>query len=233
MTSKNLFITGLILIHSCFILAQGTKLIVKKVHGKVIEKYYVLKSDKTILHGEYTSFHPMSDTDAVHIKHGIAKEEYFVKEKGYYRNGQKDSLWREYGTPKKTPSEDTYGIGRGVLLTKGKYKSDKKIGIWLTYKGEVTERYDFDNNIQLKPIVNIDIIYPDNAKTKKIEGSVKVRFKIHSDCSITDIEIIKSLSKDCDEAVINGINRYAELLKTHVKECDEKEEEQEIDFFLD
>ena len=49
--------------------------------------------------------------------------------------------------------------------------------------------------------------YPDKARKNSLEGKVIVQFIVDSLGKIRDIEIIKSLRKDCDDEVIRVISR--------------------------
>jgi TonB family protein len=50
-----------------------------------------------------------------------------------------------------------------------------------------------------------NIIYPDAAKEKGIEGKVFVKVYIDEQGNVFDTEIIKSLEKSCDEAAVNAV----------------------------
>lgn len=97
----------------------------KKIKNEVIENgttyqeiYYVLKSDKTTKHGEY-------------IKRTEKKR---IIEKGYYKNGLKDSLWTYYN--KRNTSQ---------ILSQGSYKMGTKQGVWDFYgdNDKVVQKFDF------------------------------------------------------------------------------------------
>ena len=91
MKIKTILFLIITLIFSC----QSTKLVTKKSNGHVIEKYHVLRSKKNIKHGEYYSYYVISEGNSVST---------YLKEKGYYKNGKKDSLWIEYNRPTKKES---------------------------------------------------------------------------------------------------------------------------------
>lgn len=82
-----------------------------------IEKYDVLKSNRKIRHGHYQQI----------INANILED-------GYYKNGQKDSLWQSYNIS-------------GVLISSGKYKDDQQVGNWNFYdfNGVLEQTYDFTN----------------------------------------------------------------------------------------
>jgi TonB family protein len=205
-----LFLISIIALnYSCL----STKVITKKSNGKIIEKYHVLRSKKEVKHGEYYSYFVISKGNVVST---------YLKEKGYYKNGKKDSLWVEYYRPTRTVNHR--------IKSKGKYCNGEKVGIWLTYKREVIEKYDFDKKKRLKPEIIVSLNYPETAKENGIQGSVFVCYKVKSDCSNYDIKILRSLSTECDEEVLRVINRLSELNKKYGVECKEEEVVREFKF---
>ncbi len=109
--------------------AQETVKIVdatKKSYTKEI--YYVLKKDKSVKHGPYQKF---GYKDRLEIT-------------GYYKNGEKDSLWTEYRYDGIPLSQNHYQDGHlhglsikyynsGIKNTEGFYKRGVKDSIWITY----------------------------------------------------------------------------------------------------
>ncbi|HOY90162.1 MAG TPA: energy transducer TonB, partial [Bacteroidales bacterium] len=110
----------------------------------------------------------------------------------------------------------------------------KRVGIWNTYKenGRVIERYDYDNNIQLEPIISIVIPYPDIARENGIQGTVRIRYHINNDCSIDNITIIQSLSPECDQAAIDAMKILSDLSKKYSKKCVDTTIENDFKFKL-
>ena len=99
--------------------------------------------------------------------------------------------------------------------------------------GRVYERFDYDNNVKLQPIIRFNISYPNIAKENGIQGIVKISYQIDSDCSISNIRVIESLSEECDKAAIDAIKEYGELFKKYGVDCENKIEEKEVNFKLD
>jgi TonB family protein len=52
-----------------------------------------------------------------------------------------------------------------------------------------------------------NIVYPESAKEKGIEGKVLIKVYIDEQGNVFDTEIIKSLEKSCDEAAINAVKK--------------------------
>lgn len=215
-------LTILLILFTSYCFCQDVKKVVKKFDNskQISESYYVLKSDKNIKHGEYISYFRYSDIDEKLIKNGIKKIEDFIKEKGNFYYGKKDGIWIEYvnKTEKRT----------------GSYSNGKRVGIWNTYKenGRVIDRYDYDNNIQLEPIISIVIPYPDIAQENGIQGTVRIRFHINNDCSIDNITIIQSLSPECDKAAIDAMKILSDLSKKYSKKCVDTTIENDFKFKL-
>ena len=109
---------------------------------------------------------------------------------------------------------------------------NKKVGIWQTAieRGNVIERFDFDNKKKLLPIITIYPHYPKSAVDTKLQGTVIVSFQTHEDCSISNISITKSLSTDCDSAAIEAMNIFSGLFKKYGVECQEKTLTHEYNF---
>jgi len=242
---KRNILTILLIVFTSYSFCQDVKKVIKKFdHSKQIsESYSVLKSDKNIKHGEYISYFRFSDNDETLIKNGIKKLEDLIKEKGNYNNGKKDGFWIEsvnkieidsgkYSNGKRVGIWNTYNSKEKVKSFD--YDNNKKIGIWLTYKekGMVTERFDYDNNIQLEPYIRFNISYPNIARENGIQGIVRIRFHINTDCSIDNISIVQSLSPECDKAAIDAIKKYGELYKKYGKNCVDLTEEQDLNFRL-
>ncbi|MCK4664421.1 MAG: TonB family protein [Bacteroidales bacterium] len=210
---------------------------------QISQSYFVLKSDKKIKYGEYISYFRLSNKDLKLVENGIINIDDYIKQKGNYYNGKKEGEWIEnissskllkgkYKDEKKIGVWDTYF--HGEKTSSFDYDNNKKVGIWLTRKenGKVFERYDFDNNIQLHPIIRFNISYPNIAMENEIQGTVKVKYHINSDCSIDNITIIQSLSNECDQAAINAIKKYGELFKKYNKNCEDKNKEKDFNFIL-
>jgi antitoxin component YwqK of YwqJK toxin-antitoxin module len=109
------------------------------------EVYYVLASDPTVLHGRYQ------------------KTGKTIRVEGYYKNGNQDSLWKEYSFENKkflrVQGEYKDGLKDGlwtVYLSKnkfrfrGRYKSDKRTGLWKFYnmEGELEEVGDYNEGVR-------------------------------------------------------------------------------------
>jgi TonB family protein len=143
-----------------------------------------------------------------------------IKNIGYYSSGKKTGIWNTFDTGLKVSSYD--------------FDNDKKVGIWLTKEenGKVMTRFDYDQNLQLQPLISIDLKYPQKAKEQGIDGIVTVSYQINTDCTITNINIIKSLSPECDSEVKRAVEEMAELLKKYSTTCESTIETKDYKFKL-
>jgi TonB family protein len=109
----------MIIIALPFKLSAQTELVeIKDPKAKIREQYYVLTSDKKIREGEYKKFDYYSAQ---------------LNQTGFYKNNQKDSIWRYYLS----------GDKQNVSL-EGNYQNDKRVGIWNSYiTSEVQVSYDY------------------------------------------------------------------------------------------
>ncbi len=188
---------------------------------QVSESFYVLKSDNKTKHGEYISYLRVSEEELMQIKKGQLKLDKYIKIKCNYENGKKNGDWLEHSASTSMKSQ-------------GKYAMDKKIGVWLTYKehGQVEERFDHDKNLKLQPVIHIYTSYPSIAREKGIEGTVDLSYKINSDCSVSNIQIEKGLTAECDTTAVQSIRRFGELLKEYGVACTDSIVRQDVKFAL-
>lgn len=55
--------------------------------------------------------------------------------------------------------------------------------------------------------VNQNVVYPDSAWENNLQGTVIARFKVDVDGKVSSVKIEKSLSRDCDKAVVDVIRK--------------------------
>jgi len=197
---------------------QDTKLVKTTDKKKSItEEYHVLASDKATRQGAYVKY----DITGAHIL-----------EKGFYKNGEKDSLWTDYQFP-----------GTDVV-TEGVFKMGKRIGMWTFYRNKdtVEQIYNFSEHKMLfyfkdnsrkyavingkdtadaqltKPpmyiggrnlinlLVNENLQYPDNAWQDKKEGTVLVALVVNQEGKAGKGWIKKGVNKALDEEALRVVN---------------------------
>jgi len=202
---------------------QTEHVIVKFEKSKQVkESYDVLATDKLKKHGTYKKY--FLATDYPHRGAGSKERERadLIKEQGNYINGKRNGEWITRINPQ-------------VIGSRGSYVDNKKVGIWETrINEEVVERYDYDQNKKLTPYVNVLFSYPREEERKGVKGSVILRYSIKADCTIDSIEVIKSLTPNCDLSAISGVKKLYALKKKHgpAEPCEVKKEEMEVKFRL-
>lgn len=201
---------------------QATKLITNKFPGsrQIAECYSVLKSDGTTRHGEYVSYFKISDMELRNKKIKLNLES-LIRQKGSFKNGKKEGLWMEYSSPM-------------VLLESGNFGNGKRVGIWEIHKerNQVIEKYDYDNNKRIGITINAFVLYPEKEMGLNVEGIVTLSYRVSEDCSVTDIQVVKSLSPECDKSAIATIKTTSELSKKYGLNCEAKAETKQITFNL-
>jgi protein TonB len=213
---KSIFIISFI---PTILFGQETKKVtIENENPKSKEVYYVLKSNKSIRHGNFQKF---NFNDALQIN-------------GYYKNGHKDSIWTEFrwdGKYKKSI---------------GSYFEDKKVGVWEFYnfKGEQEQKYDFTKNeiiffklddkekIKEYRVINgsdsiktildrpplyiggsltmaetlVDNLhYPETAIENELTGKVYISFIIDNKGNLSNYKIFKGIGSGCDEEALRVV----------------------------
>ena len=209
---NKLVVTLLLLVFT--ICAFSQELVEMKVAYKngEIEIFHVLKTDSTIMHGNY--------------------QKYFDKKRicidGSFNMGKKDSTWTTYFSFNK------------LIQTQGNYKEDKRVGEWSFYndKGELEQKYNFSKNeisyfknefsdtayktriyqnndtidahIERPPLyiggnyqlfkqIRNNMKYPTFAKEQDIQGRVILVFIINENGKATNISILKGVHPTLDK----------------------------------
>lgn len=78
---------------------------------------------------------------------------------------------------------------------------------------EVVKNAEFPGGVEaFRKMVAANIVYPQEAKNKKIEGKSLISFVIDTEGNITQVKVLKKLGAGCDEAAMNAI-----LATKHIK----------------
>jgi len=137
---------------SCFIFAQNPETVKFKIkigsEGRSKIEYYALKSDTSIKHGEYKRYNSLKD----------------LVEVGFYKFGQKDSIWKTYlygkminsiGVYKNSKKEGLWNYYTNIPnswkptpLKSGNYYNDSIKGVWTYYhrNGDIEQKFDHTTN---------------------------------------------------------------------------------------
>ncbi|HVW16507.1 MAG TPA: TonB family protein [Mucilaginibacter sp.] len=207
---KRLPILILVLI-SATVFAQTVKRVDKFDKANVRIEYYVLKSDKSIKQGPYAEYSRLGTTPYC---------------EGFYKNNQKDSIWKYYGFNNK-------------LCTTGSYKDGKRIGLWNSYDSDGAQEvlYDYTKKQLLyykkspqqlqeqtiingkdtskatleRPVIYVDGVgsmfriiatdmrYPAQARDKNIQGKVLIAFTVDTLGNVSNYRIKSGIGGGCDE----------------------------------
>ena len=188
------------------IFSQETIIITKYFgNGKQIaEQTSVLKSNPKIKQGRYCSYYYQPDASY------SGYSDSWIKVEGYYNHNVKDSIWRMFNDPKKPGDR---------LLTEEHYKNGKKTGIWLRWLEDyVYERYDYDKNRQLTPLIKVNnssVSYPEEAEKRRIEGTVELKVIYNSDYSIQSTQNLSNSDPVLLKPVLDLAKIKSDLLKKY------------------
>ncbi len=192
--------------------------------SQVSQSYYALKSNKHVMHGDYVRYFRVPTKHYKTIRNIPDSLEHYVWQRGVYANGKKHGEWIEFSSP-------------GKLYSKGAYDQGKQTGVWTTNRenGEVLERFDHTTRQKLLPEIRISVAYPPKARTAGIQGEVLIQYRLQADCSISDLQVIHSLSAECDQEATRKLQKYFRYLKTYgpAQACEVKTDTFKVRFTLE
>lgn len=188
--------------------AQDLTLIREKYNSKNLKtEYYVLKHNRQIKQGDYTSYWYGN----------------IIKETGKYQDNLKDGEWNLYDK-------------NGRLTDVQYYEKGAKTGVWLKIvaSGQVVKRFDHTNNVALEPIIKAWCKYPAIARENQIEGIVKVEYLLNSTCDISRITVVQSVHESLDKSAVEGTREMLKLMNQYkTSACDSIPASIEVVFSLD
>jgi protein TonB len=201
--------------HLQALVKSGTK------SNKIKEYYYVLKDNKTVRDGSYELY--LND---------------YLIESGYYKNGQRDSVWQVFHR-------------NGTVLSQKWYTQGKPTGVWHFYNGRGIEQWSYDfaagkSTVELSlppsstaevsyyqsdsgrwaqshldtPLLLLrgdaewlsflhrNLNYPDDAVNKNLMGEVIISIAVDEQGKITGYEIIKSAAPSLDTEALRVVKLY-------------------------
>jgi protein TonB len=188
---KNKLSLILLLLVSNVLYGQKVKQVIDKSNREV---YFVLKKDQTIKHGEFVKLYPNKNN---------------VLMAGYYKNGEKDSIW-------------TFFDASGEIIQKYNY-SNKKL-VFLRDSNKVTEtKYKLINGTD-NPLVTLDrqpvflggddylfillaqiIQYPEEAAKNGKGGKVYISFVVDKNGKATNFNVLNSIGFGLDEEALRAV----------------------------
>ena len=213
----------LLLLTTTITFGQKLKKVTQKINKEYSETYYVLKSDKTTKHGEY-------------IKKSKDKG---IVEKGYYKNGVKDSLWVYYRN----------GANQ-ILKSQGHFLNNEKQGEWnfydwdgkliqtydyakdtILFEKNLTNKYEYTCNtkkdstenclypvliggyILMQEILAKNIMYPPLAVEMGIQGAVYISFEINENGKGKNPMLHKGVDPDLDAEALRVVKIILDEVK--------------------
>jgi len=122
----------------------------------------------------------------------------YIEEEGNIKNGKRDGKWK--GEYKKTHVTFTESYDNGKLLTGSAITEDGKTS---TYSGTRGVPPEFKGGIEgFGRYLSRNIIYPDLARQKGIQGRVILTFVVEKNGDISDIKVTKSVIPLIDNEAI-------------------------------
>ena len=213
-----LLLTSLIVLFNLICYSQKLKSIVEDDYDLFCRsEYTVLKKNKTVKHGRYKSYYVSGNP----------------REEGYYKLGEKDSLWTYFHHSKP------------LMTSRGYYESGKKIGVWDYFDDKEQSRHRYNHSTgallfttfkdtakthsvritkdsiiatkvtrpaifllgektQLRIIRN-NIEYPQEAIELNLYGTVLVEFFIDKYGVAIDHRVTQSVGGGCDEEALRVV----------------------------
>ena len=166
---------------------HGQETILKEKKG---ESYYVLKSDPKIKHGTYQ----------------YSKKKQLI-EKGQYDNGKKIGVWEFYDSDGSL--EQKYDYSANQLLFN---KSDSQFtNCKMIVEGKPTDKPEvapvfIGGFSRYKRLMMQNLKYPEEAKTKGLEGRETILVSLSKTGEITGLTIYKAIDQTLDQEAIRLIN---------------------------
>lgn len=188
---KKLFLL-IFLIIPLILAGQKTKLVKDEANK---EEYFVLKSDPSVMHGEYKKFSSKGKLEIL----------------GYFKDGREDSTWSFYDSEGEL--EQVYDVLKKDVIFFRQNENDK----YRTYRmitGSDTTNVILDRpplfiggNGSLVQEVIKRIRYPEEAINSGAKGRVYISFVIDMDGNTRDFRVLKPLGYGFDEEVIRVLSQ--------------------------
>jgi hypothetical protein len=201
-------------------LSQTTKLIVNDTKD-YYEEYDVLTSDSKMKHGIYFKIEKLvmgriASSAVGNFSQGKRSgywEEYYpfrnnIETKGFYKEGLKDSVWQRFFEQensrelRRVESNGELSLkvidANPVLGSIGKYRNDRKVGLWSYYdrNGNHCQTFDYDKNVLIFQ-KGVDI---DNTNSTLIGDKFFLYRNLHGIINY-DKDFLKSITPDINNPV--------------------------------
>jgi len=162
--------------------------------NKIEKEYSVLKSDTSVMHGSYTSYH--------------YNGRLFLK--GRYHYGKRDGEWTSYHE-------------NGTMESHTYYREGQYCNVWEYYSNEgiLESSFNMDLLTDTSQIIakdikyyHITIDYPERARENGIEGTVELIILTDSACHIA-IQLLKGFDYECDHAALQAVRKGFSKIELH------------------
>lgn len=70
-----------------------------------------------------------------------------------------------------------------------------------------------EDSLALMDFLSVNLVYPEAAKKKKVQGRVVVGFVLTADCRVTDARIVTGIDRDCDNEALRVVNSLPKFEK--------------------
>jgi len=192
-------------------------------HHKIKEVYYVLRSDNTVRDGPYQQLR----NDRLTVS-------------GYYKNGQKDSVWEMYSNTQAILSRKWYDHGRmtgkweffnsngeisytydfatsKVTYTSAQPRSDTATCIYRNDAGEWVRGHLDQPAVPLfgpaewLSYLNDNFRYPDEAVEKHLQGKVVISMVVDENGQVSDYAVSTSAAPSLDKEALRVVSSHENL----------------------
>ncbi|WP_338769148.1 energy transducer TonB [Bernardetia sp. ABR2-2B] len=105
-----------------------------------------------------------------------------------------------FSTPRIGNYNESFQIENNLILqdTSKKRHEVTLLDVPPEFKGGMSKFYEY---------VSDSLVYPESARKKGIEGSVSLEFIVDKKGNITNVEVVKSLNKECDEEAVRVLQQ--------------------------
>ncbi|WP_051568583.1 energy transducer TonB [Crocinitomix catalasitica] len=173
--------------------AQKLKNISQKVDDGYTEKYTVLKSDKSVRHGEFALYD--------------SNKNLFMK--GYYQQNEKDSVWTSYTWNGEVIQKYNYTTNKLEYFNSGDEADSQYVHIdSVRINAKVDSPPAFISGERaMALVIQRNVVYPPSAVENGEVGMVYVYFEITVDGKAVNHKVVKGASEVLDKEAIRVIKK--------------------------
>jgi len=180
----------LLLLLPNYLFGQETR---KVIDEKTREIFFVLKSDKTIRHGEYNKFDFRNN----------------LLVKGYYKQGAKDSIWECYSFKKELSLKYDYTNNKLLFYVPNDLAQERQyqiINLPANAEAKLSQPPIFlEGDDGFYATMSKEIRYPAEASRRGKSGTVNVSFIVDKNGKASNFQVKKPLGYGLDEEALRAI----------------------------